>query len=96
MSKTRTIARMPSAILAASVPETPPPMMVTFAAGVPGTPPSRDASSTRRALQRACGGLDGHSAGDLAHGGEQRKLAVGCLDGLVGNRVDASSQAGTR
>ena len=32
---------MPSAILAASVPETPPPMMVTRAAGVPGTPPSR-------------------------------------------------------
>ena len=31
---------MPTAILAASVPATPPPMMVTRAAGVPGTPPS--------------------------------------------------------
>ncbi len=35
------MARMPMAILAASVPETPPPMIVTRAAGVPGTPPSR-------------------------------------------------------
>ena len=41
MSSTRTIARIPSAIFAASVPDTPPPMMRTFAAGVPGTPPRR-------------------------------------------------------
>jgi hypothetical protein len=41
MSNTLTMARIPTAILAASVPEMPPPMIVTFAAGVPGTPPSK-------------------------------------------------------
>jgi len=34
------MARMPSAIFADSVPDTPPPMISTLAAGVPGTPPS--------------------------------------------------------
>ena len=35
------MALIPTAIFAASVPETPPPMIVTVAAGVPGMPPSR-------------------------------------------------------
>ena len=40
-SKTVTDASMPMAMNAALVPTTPPPMIITLAAGTPGTPPSR-------------------------------------------------------
>jgi hypothetical protein len=63
-------------------------MIVTFAAGVPGTPPSRMPAPPDGTLQRACGGLDSHPPGDLAHRGEQRQLAVGSLHGLIGDGVD--------
>ena len=40
-SKTLTEASMPMAMNAAFMPTTPPPMIITLAAGTPGTPPSR-------------------------------------------------------
>ncbi len=49
----------------------------------------QDPRSTGGALQVVRGGLDGHPAGDLAHGRQQRELAVGGLHGLVGDGVDA-------
>jgi len=40
-SNTVTIARIPTAISAACVPDTPPPRITTFAGATPGTPPSK-------------------------------------------------------
>ena len=83
------MARIPRAILAASVPETPPPMMRTLRRGRAGDAAEEDARPARRALQVVGGGLHGHPARDLAHRREQRQLAVGGLHGLVRDRVDA-------
>ena len=43
----------------------------------------------QRGIGLGGGGLHGHAPGDLAHRGQQRELAVGGLDGLAGDGVDA-------
>src|SRR5215204_1800295 len=72
VSRTLTMARMPRAILVASVPTTPPPTMVTLAAGVPGTPP-KSSPAPPWGLSRWCAAAC---------------TAILQLDRLVGDGVD--------
>ena len=63
-------------------------MMQTLAGGVPGTPPSRDAAAAVLFFEVGGADLDAHAAGNLAHGGEQRKSAHAVADGLVSDAGD--------
>ena len=74
---------------AAFAPATPPPITVTRAGRVPGTP---DMSRPRPPAERmsvAAPTVRRQASGDLAHRGEQRQSAAGELHGLVRDRGDA-------
>ncbi len=59
--------------------------------GDAGDAAEQDAAAAIRLLQRCGRGLDRQAAGDLAHRGEQRQMAVVVGDRLVGDRGDAGS-----
>ena len=84
-SITVTSAPMPSAIIAACVPTTPPPRITTLPGATPGTPPSSDALAAVRLLEQERAGLHGHAARDFAHRREQRQAAARRRHRLVGD-----------
>ena len=89
MSKTVTSAPSPTAITAAFAPATPPPMTVTRAERVPGTP---DISRPRPPAERirvAAPTVGARRPATSRHRREQRQAAAGKLHGLVGDRGDA-------
>ena len=62
---------MPSAIVAALVPETPPPMISTSAAGAPGTPPRRTPRPAQLFFQRMGADLRREAPSDFRHRREE-------------------------
>src|SRR3954470_15952154 len=94
-SYTNTDASIPSAMNAAFMPTTPPPMIITLAAATPGTPPSRiprppsGFSSMNAPAWVLGGGAPARRGRDLpprlAHRPQQREPPAGVLDGLVGH-----------
>ena len=89
MSKTVTSAPRPTAITAAFAPATPPPMTVTRAGRVPGTPGHEQAQPARRAHERRCADGRRETPRHFAHRGEQRQAAARQLHRLVRDRRDA-------
>ena len=85
LSKTNTSASMPIAMKAAFMPTTPPPMIITVAAGDAGHAAEQDAAAAEGLLEHEGARLRGELAGDLAHRREQRQPALRVLDGLVGD-----------
>ena len=82
---------MPIAMRAALVPETPPPMITTFA----GARPARRRAECRAALlllQAMGADLHRHAPGDLAHRRQERQTAALVGDGLVSDRDRARAQ----
>ena len=84
-SITVTLASMPTAMRAAWVPETPPPMITTRAGATPGTPPRRMPAPPLRLFQAMGADLDRHAARDLAHGRQQRQAAARARHRLIGD-----------
>src|SRR5512132_681081 len=82
LSSSSTSACMPSAIAAAFMPETPPPMTTTLAAYTPGTPPI----STPRPPPERIRWYE--PTGDLRHRREQGQRVVGQLHRLVRDAGD--------
>ena len=70
-------------------PTTPPPRIDDLGRRHAGHAAEQDAAAAVRLLERPGAHLRGEPAGDLAHRREQRQLAVGRLDRLVGDRGDA-------
>ena len=64
---------MPSAIVAALVPATPPPMISTSAAGAPGTPPRRTPRPPELLFKRMSTDLRREATGDFRHRREERQ-----------------------
>ncbi len=83
-----TWAPMPRAILAALVPTTPPPMMTTVGGRDAGDAAEEHAASAVGGFEILRAHLDGHAAGDFAHGGEQWEGSIGIVNGFVGYAVD--------
>src|SRR5215216_2819344 len=104
-SRTLTMARIPTAILAASVPTTPPPMIVTLAAGVPGTPP-RSNPAPPCGLSRQCAAawtailpatsLIGARSGSLPSGSSTVSYAMEFTLRSIRYSVSSLSAAGRR
>ena len=84
-SSTVTCAPMPTAIVAALRPTTPPPRMTTRPRRVPGHAAEEHALAAALLLEARRADLHGHAPGDLAHRPEQRQRAVVELDRLVGD-----------
>ena len=74
-STTVTLAPMPSAIVAAWVPATPPPRMITSAGGTPGTPPSRTPRPPASRSEAMRADLRRQPAGHFRHRRQQRQPA---------------------
>ena len=72
-----TWAPMPTAICAAFLPETPPPMTTTLAGAHAGHAAGQHAAAAVGAHQVVRADLRGQPARDLGHRGEQRQRAVG-------------------
>ena len=90
-STTVTLAPMPSAIVAACVPETPPPRTTTSAGRHARHAAEQDAAPALRLFQRMRADLRRQAAGDFRHRRQQRQAAVGRGHRLVG---DAGRAAG--
>ena len=58
------------------------------AGGDAGDAAEQDAAAAVLFFEVGCADLDGHAAGDFAHGGEQRERAGAVADGLVGDAGD--------
>ena len=89
-SSTVTSAPMPSAIIAACVPTTPPPRSRRLPGATPGTPPSRMPLPPCGFLEPERAGLHRHAARDFRHRRQQRQSAVRRRDRLVGDAYGAA------
>ena len=76
---------MPTAIVAACVPDTPPPRTSTLAAATPGTPPSSTPRPPCAFSERMRADLRREAPGDLRHRRQQRQAAIGAGHRLIGD-----------
>src|SRR5687767_10319569 len=99
-SSTVTCAPMPTAMVAALRPTTPPPRMTTRPRRVPALGPGHaaDAHACAAALLLQARGADlhGHATCDLAHRAKQRQRPVVRLDGLVRDGGDLGCREALR
>ena len=83
-----TLAPIPSAICAALVPTTPPPITTTFAPGHARDAAQQRSAAAVRFLEVVGSDLDRHPPGNLAHRRQERQRAVFQLHRLIRNRLD--------